>query len=143
MAELKQQIKELNDRNDGLSAKVGALEQKAARQAAPFRIEEKHRVVERKKSGRPKDHPGVCRAVPGHEDKEIVVPLVACPHCRGPVGPRRKVVRPHVTQLITEEAECGHCQKQVRSTHPLQVSLAGKGSVNGIVIFLIAQNQRT
>jgi transposase len=34
------------------------------------------------------------------------------------------VVRPHVTKLITEEAECPHCQTQVRSTHPLQVSLA-------------------
>ena len=34
------------------------------------------------------------------------------------------VVRPHVTKLITEEAECPHCQEQVRSTHPLQVSLA-------------------
>jgi transposase len=133
LAELKQQIKDINDRNDGLSAKVEELAKKAARQAAPFRIDEKHRVVERKKPGRAKGHPGVCRAVPDHVDEEIAVPLVECPHCHGPVGPRRTVVqyveelpvvRPHVTKLITEEAECPHCQKQVRSTHPLQVSLA-------------------
>jgi len=133
LAELKQQIKDINDRNDGLSAKVEELEKKAARQAAPFRIDEKHRVVERKRPGRPRGHAGVCRALPDHVDEEIVVPLAECPHCGGPVSSRRKVVqyveelpvvRPHVTKLITEEAECPHCQTQVRSTHPLQVSLA-------------------
>jgi transposase len=133
LADLKQQIKDINDRNDGLSAKLEALEKKAARQAAPFRIDEKHRVVERKKPGRAQGHAGVCRAVPDHVDEEIVVPLAECPHCRGPVRSRRRVVqyieelpvvRPHVTRLITEEAACPHCQTQVRSTHPLQVSLA-------------------
>jgi len=133
LAELKQQIKDSNERNDGLSAKVEQLARAAARQAAPFRIDEEHRVLERKKPGRPKGHPGVCRAVPDHVDEQIVVRLMECPHCRGPVRSRRRVVqsieelpvvRPHVTQLITEEAECPHCQKQVRSTHPLQVSLA-------------------
>ncbi len=34
------------------------------------------------------------------------------------------VVRPRVTRLTTEEADCPGCQKAVRSTHPLQVSLA-------------------
>jgi hypothetical protein len=29
-----------------------------------------------------------------------------------------------VTKLVTEEAACPHCQQAVRSTHPLQVSLA-------------------
>ena len=45
LAELKQQIKDINDRNDGLSAKVEELARKAARQAAPFRIDEQHRIV--------------------------------------------------------------------------------------------------
>jgi hypothetical protein len=66
-------------------------------------------------------------------DEEIFVPLLGCPHCGGEVGPRRPVVqyieelpvvRPHVTKLVTEEAACPHCQQAVRSTHPLQVSLA-------------------
>jgi hypothetical protein len=34
------------------------------------------------------------------------------------------VVRPRVTKRVTEEAACPHFQQAVRSTHPLQVSLA-------------------
>jgi hypothetical protein len=133
VAELKQQIKDSNDRNDGLSAKVQELEKKAARQAAPFRIEDKHRVADPKKSGRAKGHPGCCRAIPDHVDEEITVPLAACPQCGGQVCERRKVVqyieelpvvRPRVIKLTTEEGDCPCCQKAVRSTHPLQVSLA-------------------
>jgi transposase len=130
---LKQEVKDLNDRNDGLGAKVDALARAAARQAAPFRIDDKHRVGERKRPGRPKGHPGSSRAIPDHVDEEIFVPLTGCPHCGGEVGSRRPVVqyieelpvvRPHVTKLVTEEAACPHCQQAVRSTHPLQVSLA-------------------
>ena len=133
VAELKQEIKDSNDRNDGLSAKVDELEKKAARQAAPFRIDERQRVAEPKRPGRAKGHAGCCRAIPNRVDEQIVVPLVACPQCGGAVGPRRKVVQyieelpvvqPRVIQLTTEEADCPCCQKAVRSTHPLQVSLA-------------------
>jgi hypothetical protein len=62
-----------------------------------------------------------------------MVPLIACPQCGKEVGPRRQVVqyieelpvvRPRVIKLTTEEADCPCCQKAVRSTHPLQVSLA-------------------
>lgn len=131
--QLEQQIKDLNDRNDGLGAKVQELQAKAARQAAPFRIEDKKRVSNPKKPGRPAGHPGSCRAIPDHVDEEIQVPLTACPNCRGELGSRRKivqyieelpVVRPRVIRLTTEEAECADCQKVVRSTHPLQRSLA-------------------
>ena len=102
-------------------------------EAAPFRIDDQHRVVERKRPGRPKGHAGSSRAIPDHVDEEIFVPLRACPHCGGEVGPRRPVVqyieelplvRPHVTRRVTEEAACPHCHQAVRSTHPLQVSLA-------------------
>jgi transposase len=131
--QLEQQIKDLNDRNEGLTAKVQQLETKAARQAAPFRIEEKKRASNPKKPGRPEGHPGSCRAIPDHVDEEIQVPLMACPDCGGQLGSRRRivqyveelpVVRPRVIRLTTEEAECPGCQKVVRSTHPLQVSLA-------------------
>lgn len=131
--QLEQQIKDLNDRNEGLTAKVQQLETKAARQAAPFRIEEKKRASNPKKPGRPEGHPGSCRAIPDHVDEEIQVPLMACPDCGGKLGSRRRivqyveelpVVRPRVIRLTTEEAECPGCQKGVRSTHPLQVSLA-------------------
>lgn len=130
---LEQQIKDLNDRNSGLSAKVQELETKAARQAAPFRIEDQKRASNPKKPGRPEGHPGSCRAIPDHVDEQIRIPLAACPECGGELGSRRKivqyveelpVVRPRVIRLTTEEAECPGCQKVVRSTHPLQVSLA-------------------
>jgi hypothetical protein len=133
MEGLKRHIKELNDRNDGLGAKVEQLERAVARQAAPFRIDDKHRVQQRKRPGRARGHPGSSRAIPDQVDEEIFVPLAGCPHCGGKVGRRRAVVqyieelpvvRPHVTRLVTEEAACPHCQHAVRSTHPLQVSLA-------------------
>jgi transposase len=133
IAGLKQHIKELNDRNDGLGAKVEQLERAVARQAAPFRIDDQHRVIERKRPGRAQGHPGSFRAIPDHVDEEIFVRLAGCPRGGGKVGPRRAVaqyieelpvVRPHVTRLVTEEAACPHCQQAVRSTHPLQVSLA-------------------
>lgn len=131
--ELKNQIRDLNDRNNGLSSKVEALEKSAARQAAPFRVADKHRRSAPQKPGRPKGHPGVHRSIPEHVDEEIVVPLQQCPECgRALSNPRPVVqyieelplVRPHVIRLITQEAHCLHCQKAVRSSHPLQVSLA-------------------
>jgi hypothetical protein len=90
---LKKEVKDLNDRNDGLGAKVDALARAAARQAAPFRIDEKQRKVERKKPGRPPGHPGCSRAIPEQVDEEIFVPLLDCPQCGGTVGTRRKVVQ--------------------------------------------------
>ena len=73
--QLKQQIKDLHDRNDGLSTKVEQLSRAAARQAAPFRIEDKDRVAQPKKPGRPKGHPGSFRAIPEQVAEEIIVPL--------------------------------------------------------------------
>jgi transposase len=131
--ELKKQIRDLNDRNNGLSSKVEQLEKAAARQAAPFRIDTQRRVLNPKRPGRRAGHPGSCRKVPDHIDEEIWVPLAACPHCGQNPGPRRAVVqyieelppvRPRVIKLVTQEAQCMHCQQVVRSSHPLQVSLA-------------------
>jgi len=131
--DLKEQIRDLNDRNNGLSSKVEALEKTAARQAAPFRIADKHRSAAPKNPGRSAGHPGVHRSIPPHVDQEIVVPLEHCPQCGRAVQQVRAlvqyieelpVVRPHVIKLVTHQAECAHCQQVVRSRHPLQVSLA-------------------
>lgn len=133
IAELKEQIRDLNDRNNGLSGKVEALEKIAARQAAPFRLSDKRRSTAPGKPGRPKGHPGAHRSIPGHVDEEVVVPLAQCPECGRAVSGQRPVVqyieelpvvRPHVIKLVTHEANCAHCRKAVRSAHPLQVSLA-------------------
>jgi transposase len=131
--DLKNQIRDLNDRNNGLSSKVEALEKTAARQAAPFRIADKHRSSDPQKPGRPKGHPGTHRSLPDHVDQEIIVALDNCPQGGQPLEHQRAVVqyleelpviRPKVIRWITHEADCPHCQKAVRSTHPLQVSLA-------------------
>lgn len=131
--QLEKQIRDLNDRNNGLSSKVEELEKAAVRAAAPFRIDPHRRVRDPKKPGRKEGHPGSCRKVPDHIDEEIRVPLDCCPHCGKEPGPRKDlvqyieevpVVRPRVIKLITQQASCPHCQKQVRSTHALQVSLA-------------------
>jgi transposase len=66
-------------------------------------------------------------------DEQIRVNLECCPHCQGPVSQKQSltqyieeipVVRPRVTQLTTEAGWCEHCQCEVCSTHPLQVSRA-------------------
>jgi len=130
---LKDQIKDLQDRNDGLSAKVAALETKSARQAAPFRIPEQQRQLHPQKPGRKVGHAGSCRPVPATVDEQIEVPLNACPRCGQPVEKVRPVVqyleelpvvRPRVIRLTTYEGHCPACRQTVRSTHPLQVSLA-------------------
>lgn len=131
--ELEKQIQDLNDKNNRLSARLEQLEKAAARQAAPFRIKESKRQIDPQKPGRQKDHPGSFRPIPQVVDEEIVVPLSLCPDCGGPVQEPRAVVqhieeippvRPRVIKLVTQQAHCPHCQKQVRSTHPWQVSLA-------------------
>lgn len=131
--ELEKQIRDLNDRNHKLNARLEQLEKAAARQAAPFRIKENKRKLDPKTAGRKKNHPGCCRRIPDHVDQEIVVPLGPCPDCGQAVQGSRSVVqyieeipevRPRVIKLVTEQAHCPHCDKEVRSTHPLQVSLA-------------------
>lgn len=131
--ELEEQIQDLNDRNNKSSARLEQLERAAARQAAPFRIKENKRQLDPKKPGRKKNHPGSFRPIPEVVDEEIFVPLGSCPDCGGTLADCRPVtqyieeipeVRPHVFKLVTEQAHCPHCQKEVRSTHRLQVSRA-------------------
>ena len=131
--DLEKQIQDLNDRNNGLSGRLEQLEKVAARQAAPFRIADKHRKDSPGKPGRKPGHPGAHRSIPDHVDEEIRVPLTQCPDCGQAIDQARPVVqyieelpvlRPKVIKLITHQADCAHCQKEIRSTHPLQVSLA-------------------
>src|SRR5207247_9650366 len=78
-------------------------------------------------------HAGFYRPKPEKVDEQIRVNLDCCPLCQGPACEKQYLtqyieeipqVRPRVTELITEEAWCEHCQQQVCSTHPLQVSRA-------------------
>jgi transposase len=109
------------------------LQRQAHRQAAPFRRPEKERSARPGRPGRKAGHAGFYRPQPEQVDERIRVNLDCCPHCEGPVSRKQSltqyieeipVVRPRVTELTTEEGWCEHCQREVRSTHPLQVSRA-------------------
>ena len=125
--QLRQLIRKLHDR-------VEELERAAARQAAPFRRKDKDRKPpgEHKKPGRKPGHPPARREEPPEIDDHVEMRLDGCPHCGGQVDDVRPCeqiiedlppVRPHVTRLTTYVGRCSRCGN-VRSTHPMQVSLA-------------------
>lgn len=116
-----------------LTEQLEAAQRAAHRPAAPFRRPEEQRSAQPGRPGRRPGHPAAVRPKPTHIEHHQHVPLPACPHCQGPLTQPRSLtqyieelppVRPVVTELITEEGWCEHCQQTVRSTHPLQVSTA-------------------
>jgi transposase len=133
-AVLRQQLEIQTKRIAQLEEALQGAERAAYRQAAPFRIEEKKRVLAPKPPGRKHGHPGAFRHQPNHIDQSIEAELSTCPHC----GARNFIdqsrieqfiediapVRPQVTRLTTYEATCARCGQHVRSSHPLQMSLA-------------------
>ena len=130
---LEEQIRDLNDRNGKLQQRLEDLERVVHRPAAPFRIDDKKRLATPRRPGRPKGHAPARRPIPDHIDEYIVVPLPSCPQCQSPLARTDPVVqyieelppvRPRVIQLTTHRGQCRQCQCEVRSTHPLQVSLA-------------------
>jgi hypothetical protein len=80
-AALAQQLEIQTKRIAQLEEALQAAERAAHRQAAPFRIEEKKRVLAPKPPGRKHGHPGAFRHRPDHIDEYIEVELCACPHC--------------------------------------------------------------
>jgi transposase len=109
------------------------LQRQAHRQVAPFRRPEKERSPQPARPGRKAGHAGFYRPKPEQVDEQIRVNLECCPHCQGQVSQKQSltqyieeipVVRPRVTELITEEGWCERCQCEVCSTHPLQASRA-------------------
>ena len=130
---LQAELQKKNQQLVQLEEKLHQTERRAFRQAAPFRIPESHRNPSPGRPGRAQGHPGSCRPKPTRIDEHLNVPLAACPHCHGPVSPRRDItqyleeiplVQPKNIELIAQEGYCPCCAELVRSTHPLQVSLA-------------------
>src|SRR5215472_16230319 len=133
-ATLRQQLEIQNQRIAKLEEALQGAERAAHRQAAPFRIEEKKRILAPKPPGRKPGHAAAFRHHPDHVDQCVEVQLCACPHCGGQhfidqsaleqfiedIAP----VRPQVTRLRTYEATCARCGHHVRSSHPPQMSLA-------------------
>lgn len=104
---------------------------------APFRIDEKKRSLTPKRPGRKPGHRGEWRQSPppSEHDEQIEVPLVLCPDCGHDleIGNQRvieqviieaPVVIPRIIRLRTYRNHCDHCDAQVSSHHPLQVSTA-------------------
>ena len=131
---LSEQLEAKTNRIVELEEALEAAHRAAFRQAAPFRIPEQKRVPAPKRPGRKRGHPGVFRHQPDQVDEYAEVKLCVCPHCGGrhfidqsqiqqtieDIPP----VRPRVTRLTTYEATCVRCGQSVRSSHPLQMSLA-------------------
>jgi len=132
--QFKRQLEEAQTRIKKQDEQLEELQRQAHRQAAPFGRPQTQRSAHPARSGRKAGHAGCYRPQPEHIDEQIRVNLDRCPQCQGPVWEKRcltqyieeiPLVRPHVTQLITEQAWCERCQCEVGSTHPLQVSRAG------------------
>jgi transposase len=131
---LHQQLEVKTKRIAQLEEALEAAERAAHRQAAPFRIEEKKRLLAPKRPGRKRGHPGAFRHKPDHIDKAIEVQLCSCPHCGGVLFKDQNVIeqliedipslRPYVTRLTTYQGTCVGCGQRVRSKHPLQMSVA-------------------
>src|SRR6201998_590602 len=79
-ATLRQQLEIQAKRITQLEEALQGAERAAYRQAAPFRIEEKKRVLAPKRPGRKQGHPGAFRRQPDQLDEHMEVELCACPH---------------------------------------------------------------
>lgn len=120
-----------------LQQEVETLLKQPKRSAAPFAIEDKKRQKTPKRPGRKAGHPGQWRSTPpvAASDEQVEVRLEVCPECGQNLDPGKQraieqtilelpVVVPRVIRLRTYRNECVHCQRQVCSHHPLQVSRA-------------------
>jgi hypothetical protein len=113
---------------------VAQLEKQNRPPAAPFRRADKDKKLHPKRPGRSLGHEGSFRVRPETVDEEIEVPLAeGCPVCGRGLCERQRCeqtlvelppVQPHLTRLVTWKAYCQHCQHEVRSSHPRQVSTA-------------------
>jgi transposase len=130
IALLKKRIDELEAENRQLREELA----QATRSAAPFGRREESKIPKerQKRPGRKPGHLGSCRVVPKAVDQQIEVPLSRCPRCGDAVTHVQPLVqfieeiplpRPSVTRLVTYAGQCARCG-EVRSTHPLQTSLA-------------------
>lgn len=129
---LKERIEFLEQENQQLREQLEKAQRQMARQAAPFRREDRKKIPadKHKPIGRKPGHPGSYRKEPENIDETIELPLSSCPHCSGPLTDINRMeqiiedippVRPHVVKVITYHGLCPRCG-QVETSHPLQTS---------------------
>ena len=131
---LKKDLESAHAWHQQLEERLEQIQREAHRQAAPFRLQDQERNPHPARPGRRAGHRASFRPQPEHIDEEVQVALQACPRCGGAVSEKSPLlqyieeipeVRPGVTQLVTEQGWCAHCQQVVYSTHPLQTGRAG------------------
>lgn len=132
---------EINDYRRQLAAlenEVAGLQaEQVPGSVAPFRIAEEKRERAPKRPGRKPGHRGQWRQSPppDERDEHIEVRLAACPDCGHDLDISHQrvveqtiieapVVRPRIIRLRTYRNHCEHCDAQMCSSHPLQVSTA-------------------
>lgn len=131
VADLTAEVGRLNQRLQQVCEQLEQSQAANARQAAPFRREErlKKPLQQHKRPGRPMGHPGAHRKIPSVDHHEVV-PLPCCPKCGGAIHGVHLVeqiieeippVKPVVYKIVTYRATCNHCG-EVCSRHPLQTS---------------------
>ena len=134
---LKERIETLEQENRRLREELDKAQRQMARQAAPFRREQRKKIPpdQHKPVGRKAGHPGSYRKEPDHIDQTIELPLDNCPMCSGPLTHVERIeqiieeippVRPHVVKVITYRGRC-RCCGVVETQHPLQTSY-GRGA---------------
>ena len=93
---LKERVEFLEQENRWLREELEKAQQHMARQAAPFRREERKKIPpdQHKPAGRKPGHPGSCRQEPDHIDQTIELPLSRCPRCAGPLTDIERMEEP-------------------------------------------------
>lgn len=137
LLEQRREISRYDQQVAQLQQELETLREQPKRSAAPFAIEDTKRQKTPKRPGRKTGHPGQWRTAPpvAASDEQVEVRLEVCPECGQDLDPGKQralpqtilelpVVVPRVIRLRTYRNECEHCQRSVRSHHPLQVSRA-------------------
>lgn len=120
---------------DRLKAELEEARRAAKRQAAPFARNRRKPKDQHKPSGRKRGHAPANRPAPARVDEEILVPLDACPDCKGAVedvrdlAPQIVIDLPRIIELLVrrfhmQSGWCPKCRKRVRSRHAEQCSQA-------------------
>jgi transposase len=139
VAQLRQQVADLQRQLDALRAKLDEQQRSTKRQAAPFRRRQAN--PNPKPPGRPEGHARAGRPLPPRVDRTVDVPCEVCPDCQVPLVGR--VVRPQyqtdlppvvpvVTRFDVHGGTCPCCKRFHQGRHPEMTSAATGAAGNQI-----------
>lgn len=141
---LEKRVRELEAQGEALQKQMDevlAELRKGKRQAHPFGKSSDTKGPKKKPGRQPGKGTFRHREPPEQIDRQIPVPLDACPDCQGPLKQKRQhrhwqtelpEIQPEVTQFDTESGWCTACRKRVRSQAPKQLVTATGAAAHGI-----------